>query len=181
MSAVASLARSVADRAGVARDEAFLAGLLHDTGLVLLQIRPDAAGHADDVHEPADRLHHSEIGSAALRAWGLPETLNDAIARHHEPAWLGAGAPRSLTSVIAVADALACIAARPVRAQAPAPAQATGRQEVVASASNVADVAPGSRVDAEWPAWVADDIPALLEVAREAVGRRGDQPGSPVR
>jgi HD-like signal output (HDOD) protein len=175
MTVVANVARSVAARAGVARDEAFLAGLLHDTGLVLLQIALDAPDTTDGIDDAAGGPGHVEIGRAALLGWGLPTPLVDAIARHHEPQWLATDAPPNLSAVVAVANALACLAQQWATATPPAPLRAADSRH---AASHV-DAAPGTQDDAEWPSWIAGDIPELLDLARGAVNGQTARQRSP--
>jgi HD-like signal output (HDOD) protein len=79
------------------RDDAFLAGLLHDVGiLVLAHEAPDRFG---DVLEVARReslpfaeveqqllsATHAEVGAYLVALWGLPDPVVEAIAQHHAP------------------------------------------------------------------------------------------------
>ena len=61
------------------RDDAFLAGLLHDVGRLVLR----AAGRED-----ADECH-SQVGAHLLSLWGMPYPIVDAVMHHHEPSALG--------------------------------------------------------------------------------------------
>lgn len=76
--------------------EAFVAGLLHDLGVMIrLQIYGSdvRALHgellaADDTADPqtiASSFSHERCASVTLRAWGLPPTLVAAIEHHHAP------------------------------------------------------------------------------------------------
>lgn len=79
-------------------DEAFVAGLLHDIGRVILAVSvPETyasisrevitSGEALDVVERRILgCTHAEIGACLLGIWGLPPTIVDAVACHHEPA-----------------------------------------------------------------------------------------------
>lgn len=76
------------------RDDAFLGGLLHDVGrLVLMQTLPFAAKMTEDEDLEAERqllgVTHAEIGAYLVGLWGLPYTVMWAVAAHHEPAVLG--------------------------------------------------------------------------------------------
>lgn len=99
---VATRARDLANIEcdGLSNDEAsdiFLAGLLHDVGrLVLAQNQPEAyaritsAARAEPTRLPgleADALgvSHGEVGGYLLQLWGLPASLVEAVALHHEP------------------------------------------------------------------------------------------------
>jgi putative nucleotidyltransferase with HDIG domain len=85
----AYLARLVAERVHASPDEAFLCGLLHDVGkLVVLKTAHDwrrRTGHeipAGEITEAID-AHHAELGGLALRQWRLPETLDEPVRFHH--------------------------------------------------------------------------------------------------
>ncbi len=86
----AYLARLVAERAGVDVDEAFLCGLLHDIGkLVILKRAHDHARRtgqplpAADV-EQALIQHHATLGGMMMEKWKLPEALIEPVACHHQ-------------------------------------------------------------------------------------------------
>lgn len=80
------------------RNEAFMAGLLHDVG-ELLVTRYDHELWSDVVarsrSETQDRLRyerdrlggvtHAEVGGALLGMWGLPYSVVDAVTHHHQP------------------------------------------------------------------------------------------------
>jgi len=99
-------------------DEAFAAGLLHDAGkLVLLSRMPDtyaeARRQARDraIPEPeSERMavgaSHAEIGAYLMGLWGLPHSIVEGIAFHHEPAAL-LPAPLDVTGSVCAADLLA--------------------------------------------------------------------------
>ncbi|HVC21724.1 MAG TPA: HDOD domain-containing protein [Vicinamibacterales bacterium] len=86
----AYLARLVADRAATSEDEAFLSGLLHDIGkLVILKLAHDherQTGVRMDPRELEDVLveAHAEIGARMLHRWNLPTTLEEPILYHHD-------------------------------------------------------------------------------------------------
>jgi putative nucleotidyltransferase with HDIG domain len=75
----------------------FVAGVLHDIGrLVLFQQAPDLARAALlRAHERGELLHaaerdvvgfdHAAIGATLLRTWGLPASLEECVAYHHDP------------------------------------------------------------------------------------------------
>ncbi|MBN2492791.1 MAG: diguanylate cyclase [Planctomycetes bacterium] len=78
-------------------EEAYLAGLLHDMGKILLEMKdPEAYGvvardmskNEDPVPVIEHRLfgaHHAEVGGLMARHWNLPGTLEAAILHHHTP------------------------------------------------------------------------------------------------
>ncbi len=75
----------------------FLAGILHDIGrLILFEKLPDAAekimarfkGGNKPLYQVEKEIlgfDHTEIGAALLETWGLPESLREIIAFHHDP------------------------------------------------------------------------------------------------
>lgn len=104
---VGSLAMSIgrAEKASTqVADELFLAGLLHDTGKLLLAANfPDEYARilkrASDKHIPLWQAeleylgaHHGEIGGELLATWNFPVEIVEAVALHHHPAkFSGAG------------------------------------------------------------------------------------------
>ncbi|MBC8286039.1 MAG: HDOD domain-containing protein [Nitrospinae bacterium] len=76
----------------------FVAGLLHDIGRLLmclkvpdqLRIVLDFAGKSGDRWHKAEAKYfgfdHGAVGGALLRAWNLPDRLQEAVAHHHFPA-----------------------------------------------------------------------------------------------
>jgi putative nucleotidyltransferase with HDIG domain len=96
--AVAVLARDLAARVEPsAQETAFQAGLLHDIGRVSLcaelgpryweEVLGLSGGEGIDA-ELAERrwlgFDHAEMGAALMLKWGLPSSLVDAVAAHHE-------------------------------------------------------------------------------------------------
>jgi len=120
----AVIARELAEHAGVDPDESFTAGLLLDIGLAaLLFTRPEKAGCWDAlaVARPDARLEletelfgltHDAVGSWLAERWGLPVTLSQAIARHHDSFDPGTGARDPVAWVARVSEhaAVACSA-----------------------------------------------------------------------
>ena len=94
----AAAARALARTHGLCGDEAFLAGLLHDLGkLVLACAQPDLLqrieAHAREqgcsfaeAEIAIGESGHEEAGLLLAEAWKLPEALAAAISRHHRPA-----------------------------------------------------------------------------------------------
>lgn len=117
--AVAGVARMLASYTGTSPDEAFVAGLLHDVGVMLLLQENDylyeelveQAGAAEVSLEEERALlgfDHASAGAHAMRAWRLPSPLPDAVQLHHS--WNNAvevgGATLALVAVVRTADAL---------------------------------------------------------------------------
>ncbi|MEW6072109.1 MAG: response regulator [Planctomycetota bacterium] len=81
----------------VAQDQAFLAGMLHDVGkLLLAAYLPDrlqaaiqaGAGSTRPfqvVEEDLFAVSHAEIGAYLLGLWGMPYPVVEAVAHHHHP------------------------------------------------------------------------------------------------
>ena len=98
-------------------EEAFVAGLLHDVGHVVLasavpeayaEAQAAAAGQADPLQ--AERtvmtMDHTQVGQKLLQYWKLPEALQDAARRHHSIEICG-GDSQPLTTMVAIGDTLA--------------------------------------------------------------------------
>jgi HD-like signal output (HDOD) protein len=111
-------ARAVADVTGVVTPEtAFVAGLMHDIGLlVMARAEPRALAEvlAADPDDPlaAERaalgLNHPQVGTRMLNQWNLPHPICEAVRYHHAPsAKFATGNP--LVIVVALADLLTSI------------------------------------------------------------------------
>ncbi len=76
---VALLARQIIGTKDKRRgDEAFVAGMLHDVGHVILAMRAGAS----DVPAGVD---HAALGAYLLGIWGLPHPMMEAVAHHENP------------------------------------------------------------------------------------------------
>jgi len=92
-------------------DQAFVAGLLHDTGKIVLACNfPDEYGQVirtavEQGREPiiAEQevfgANHADVGGYLLGLWGLPVPVVDAIAMHHQPRQSGDSTFTPLTAV----------------------------------------------------------------------------------
>lgn len=112
--AVRMLARKYGDRR--AADEAFVAGVLHDIGkLILVEYFYDDFSEALELAESqgiaiADAeaqvigVTHAEIGGWLAEKWNLPKHLVNAIAHHHRP--FEQDAVEDLTVLVHLGDAL---------------------------------------------------------------------------
>jgi putative nucleotidyltransferase with HDIG domain len=91
-------ARAIREASGEHDGEVlFVAGLLHDIGRLVLCLKvPDQLKVVlKFAQQSGDRWHRAEakyfgfdhggVGGALLRAWGLPERLQEAVAHHHLP------------------------------------------------------------------------------------------------
>jgi HD-like signal output (HDOD) protein len=98
--AVAALSRTIAQMEDLDRnqaEEAFVAGMLHDIGLLILasnftgdyQFALEIAGMEKLSIEEAEQrvfgVNHAIAGGYLLGLWGLPVPLVEAIALHHKP------------------------------------------------------------------------------------------------
>jgi putative nucleotidyltransferase with HDIG domain len=96
-------ARELAKISSLDAGEAFLLGLLHDVGqLVLAVTSPELEARALllcrsqglAMHEAERRVFgvsHPEVGAAVARQWNFPSRISEAIAAHHSPAPITAG------------------------------------------------------------------------------------------
>ncbi len=110
--ATAFMAREIAVRAGWPRPaDAYVAGLMHDMGLMVAARCLPAPIHdflKNAGHDPAWNLaaehdalgaDHTEIGLALADHWGFPEVVRESIHHHHAPADHG-----NAVAIIHVAD-----------------------------------------------------------------------------
>jgi HD-like signal output (HDOD) protein len=98
-------------------EEAFLAGLMHDIGAyVLATAVPDVyqeicaakEGSRLDREREATGFTHTQVGQAILQFWELPQAFCDAARNHHDSE-ICAGNEQPLTTLVALADVLACV------------------------------------------------------------------------
>ena len=113
------LARALGPRAGLSGDEAFLAGLMHDVGaLVLAAFHPGPAAEVIQRTQAQDRpthqvesellgLHHGSVGALVARHWRFPSAIAHAIEHHHQVEVGPPDAPLDMTQLVQLADALA--------------------------------------------------------------------------
>lgn len=100
-------------------DEAFLAGLIHDTGLLVwLQTAPDKLRKVCEVAQASDKsfceierdltgMDHQQLGQGLAELWKFPRTCQLAAGRHHNPTTLSDN-NRLLVTLVFVADTLCC-------------------------------------------------------------------------
>jgi putative nucleotidyltransferase with HDIG domain len=116
---VAARAFEIAQECGVDGNQAWLAGLLHDIGrLVLLSCPPAAAVNLMDLIGEGFPLvyaemltfgqDHAAVGAALLREWNVPAEIAAAVELHHEPE----RSPEALASVVFLAEENECLAAK---------------------------------------------------------------------
>jgi len=95
---------------------AFVAGLLHDLGRLLIALGlPDEFPRLMTLHEQSERswtecerellgFTHAELSAAALSAWKFPEQVQVAVRDHHQPPPFQAGGTVPLSAVIHAAN-----------------------------------------------------------------------------
>ncbi|MGE3955237.1 MAG: HDOD domain-containing protein [Vicinamibacterales bacterium] len=114
-------------------DEAFLAGMLHDIGLMVeLQLdRPKLAAHLGSIEtgrctdllaaeEAAFGATHADFGAALLAAWHLPTTMSLSAQYHHRPHQLPA-AHRLMPVMVHLGDRLVAACGPPFLLDDPSP------------------------------------------------------------
>lgn len=117
---VGAVARDIAKAEGQARqvvDDAFMAGILHDVGIIILadnmtEQYEDALNLARKTKIPAENAEksvfgatHAEVGGYLLGLWGLPDSIIEAVSYHLDPENGGSKTFAPLTAVH-VADAI---------------------------------------------------------------------------
>jgi putative nucleotidyltransferase with HDIG domain len=107
---VAHVAKIVAEqspRCPLHPEEAFVAGLLHDVGMLVIDrflSTPPGAPVGSDTEREAVGIDHAELAEYILRQWNLPESITAAVRHHHEPRqagrWTAAAAALALAQGI---------------------------------------------------------------------------------
>ena len=127
-----ALMRQVRPGDVAAAESAFSAGILHDTGKLVMWMASASDGQEvsrRSALDPASELetecelfgcHHAEVGKQLAMFWALPDRLVRAIAYHHDPA--ACEDPLRLVDVLHMGDALAHHAAPAQGAVVAAPA-----------------------------------------------------------
>ena len=100
-------------------DEAFLAGMIHDVGLLIsLQTAPEqlrqvceAAKNSDrnfvDIEREVMGMDHQQLGACLSEHWRFPKNCQLVAGHHHHPSALGDG-NRMLVTLVYVADTICC-------------------------------------------------------------------------
>ncbi|MBV8665396.1 MAG: HDOD domain-containing protein [Burkholderiaceae bacterium] len=114
--ATALCAKTLARHLRLNQDQAFIIGLLHDIGrLVLVTGSPEHYASVVSYREQNDcylieaesatlGLDHTMVGSALAAHWKFPVLIQKAIANHHAP---NAADPASLSPIVHMADCMA--------------------------------------------------------------------------
>ncbi len=124
MVGTAVVAQEIAKISGrVDPQEAYLAGLLHDIGFVMIdqylhrpfrriidQVTPEKAAY--EVERDTIGFDHAELGEYVAIQWRLPEHLADAIGHHHHPADYD-GPNGEMVRVVTLSDWLCDFKGRP--------------------------------------------------------------------
>ncbi len=118
---VARLAKTLAGGGEVA-DEAFTAGIVHDVGQLALAVKQpkkfttllercvEAGRPPIELEHEVFGVTHPEVGAALLSAWGIPFSIVECVAWHHQPS-SAAGGDMHLLAAVHAASALAGIVA----------------------------------------------------------------------
>ena len=100
-------------------DEAFLAGLIHDTGLIVsLQVWPDKLKQACEAAKSSEKefcdiereiagVDHQQLGQGLAEMWKFPRSCQLVAGFHHRPTALSDN-NRLLTTLVYVADTICC-------------------------------------------------------------------------
>jgi putative nucleotidyltransferase with HDIG domain len=117
--AARTIARTIG---GIDQEEAFLAGLFHDIGKVIMNSQDPAKFRMvmercynedlrfNEAEESVYSFTHEEAGALVIKKWNFPEVLTESVRRHHSFAFtdLSDISLLHLTSVVGLAD-LFCI------------------------------------------------------------------------
>jgi HD-like signal output (HDOD) protein len=85
------------DKPTISTDDAYVAGLLHDTGLLVLEqhffddfvrvleLRKENGGRLWQLEELHLGLDHGAVGGLLMGRWSLPDYICEAVTNHHHP------------------------------------------------------------------------------------------------
>jgi len=110
----AMFCRELAGRRGVLPDQAFLGGLLHDFGAVVVLACLEALGkeRLPTLSEATWRRLvedlHIEFGMIVVARWQLPEPIAEVVTHHHTP-HAAARAHRSLVQLVSIVDQIIAV------------------------------------------------------------------------
>lgn len=111
---VAIASRTLAERAGRSGEAGFVAGLLHDIGLLVLlsffrepmlavmKVATDRPALLIDAEHEVIGIDHALVGEAIAERWHFPLSIREGIAGHHRPEAYEAN---SLAGIVHLADA----------------------------------------------------------------------------
>jgi HD-like signal output (HDOD) protein len=100
-------------------DEAFLAGLIHDTGMLVgLQVWPDKLREACELARTSERdfceverevtgVDHQQLGAGLAELWKFPRSCQMVAGHHHKPTALSDN-NRMLVTLVFIADTMCC-------------------------------------------------------------------------
>jgi HD-like signal output (HDOD) protein len=116
----AALCQLLAPGRGLAPDEAFSAGLLHDFGKVLciaaieqLLERIEVEPRTEEAWAETVDRYHVELGVLMAARWALPPVVSDVIALHHSDQVAGAANREIIDLVVAVDEVTMMLGDRP--------------------------------------------------------------------
>jgi len=126
---IAMLSAWLAGKLGHDRDSAHLFGLFRDAGIPLLMRRfkdykdtlrlanlSDSPGFTE-VEDNRHGVNHAMVGAIVARNWLLPESLREAIARHHDPDLFSSQTASEIKSLVALSHLAGQIESRATRHQ----------------------------------------------------------------
>jgi len=131
-------------------EEAFVTGLLHDIGQLVLACALPAefakvqAARPRDItaaEEQALGITHTKVGQKLLRRWALPDHFLNAVRFHHNPQIAGSG-EEPLVSLVALADILAMVEGQTLEGPAPLPQVAAYCEPLGLTLPALADILP---------------------------------------
>ncbi len=107
----ARLSEVLARRCGLNHEDAYVAGLLHDLGKVVIErcakdrfalvmdrVSREEYAYFADAEREIIGIDHATLGGMVLVKWGLPQMLSEAVAFHHQP-YFGSEAPKAVALV----------------------------------------------------------------------------------
>jgi len=118
--AVGTQAQKIAQAIGLPRpmcDEALMAGMLHDVGKLVmlthfrdelretLRMADEASIPVYEAEQRVMKVNHADIGTHLLSLWGLPDSILEPVALHHDPRRMPIP-QRSILTAVHIANAI---------------------------------------------------------------------------
>ena len=102
---VGMIAKQLARDMGTNHDQAFICGLLHDIGWIVMLEMLSKYDLTKEKRDDLMRVHHTTLGALVAKKWNFSEEIQEVIKNHHLPE--KAEAHQQLVQVIYLSDQLA--------------------------------------------------------------------------
>ncbi len=167
--AVALAGRELAKQSGLPiAEEAFLAGMIHDIGLLIcLQLFPEqlrevcektkAGGVFYELERQIIGVDHQQLGMGLAEQWKFPRPCQLVAGYHHAPQTVPADEDRMLVSIIHVADTISCKAGM-------------GFTLTAQSQELTPELLAELKIEPTWVKNTSEKLPLLMQAATSLMG-----------